>query len=126
MVATEHDHAVGTLTLAIDSAPSGLLADDIYQEEIDRLRAARRHVCEMTKLAIDQRDYSRFILAALFHMGFVHAHYLFGCTDLVIEVNPRHVRYYLYMFGFKVIGQRKILPTRQRSGSPVKSPVSLC
>ena len=110
LVATEHNHAVGTLTLTIDSATSGLLADESYQKEIDRLRTAHRHVCELTKLAIGQRDYSRFILAALFHMGFIHARYLFGCTDLVIEVNPRHVRYYLHMFGGKVIGREKFCP----------------
>lgn len=107
-VATDHHHTAGTLTLVIDSASNGLLADEIYQEEIDRLRAVQRHVCEMTQLAIDQPDYSRFILAALFHIGYIHARYLFGCTDLVIEVNPRHVRYYEHMFGFKVISREKI------------------
>jgi hypothetical protein len=107
-VATDHHHTAGTLTLVIDSATSGLLADEIYQEEIDRLRMTQRHVCEMTKLAIDQPNYSRFILATLFHMGYIHARYLFGCTDLVIEVNPRHVRYYENMFGFKAISREKV------------------
>jgi hypothetical protein len=42
-------------------------------------------------------------LASLFHVAYIYAHRVKKLTHLLIEVNPRHVRYYETMLGFEVI-----------------------
>lgn len=101
--------AIGTLTLGLDSS-TGLLVDQLYKDEIDRLRQAHRFVCEFTKLAVDQESYSKRVLAALFHMAFIYAHKIHGATDLVIEVNPRHTVFYKRMLGFTQLGEERMCP----------------
>lgn len=101
------EHIIGTLTLGLDMG-EGLAADGLYKEELDQLRTQGRRVCEITKLAVDQSVGSRRVLAALFHIAFIHARRLHGCTDVVIEVNPSHVRFYERMLGFRVFGREKM------------------
>lgn len=92
---------LGTLTVRFDSA-QGLHADEVFGLEIDALRKAGRRVCEFTKLALEGDLPSQQILAALFHMAYIHAHLLRGFDILAVEVNPRHAGYYRRMLGFKV------------------------
>ena len=47
LMATEGDMTIGTLSVGFDS-PYGLLADDLFQAEIDELRMCGRRVCEFT------------------------------------------------------------------------------
>ncbi len=98
------DSAVGTLTVRLDSS-LGLYADEIFGAEIDALRQAGRKVCEFTKLALGDELPSQRILAALFHMAFIHAHHIRQFDVAVVEVNPRHVGYYRRMLGFKVCSE---------------------
>ena len=100
---------IGTLTIGFDSC-SGLLVDQLYQDEIDRLRQARRLVCEFTQLAVDQDSHSQRVLAALFHLAYIYAHKIHGATDLVIEVNPRHAVFYKRMLGFSQLGEERLCP----------------
>jgi len=94
---------VGTITLAVDS-PQGLAADRTFRDEIDGFRALpETKVCELTKFAFDARVQSKELMAALFHIVFVYGHRTYGCTDLFIEVNPRHVRFYEAMLGFEKV-----------------------
>ena len=95
------EHAIGTLTLGIDSA-EGLTASTMYPSEIDELRAQGRVLCEITKLAVDPSISSRNVLASLFHIAYIHARHLNSCTDILIEVNPRHVSFYQRMLGVTV------------------------
>jgi hypothetical protein len=106
---SSQDHIIGTLTLGLDMG-DGLAADALYKRELDELRAQGRHVCEITKLAVDQSVGSRRVLAALFHIAFIHARRLHGCTDVVVEVNPCHVRFYERMLGFRVFGSERLCP----------------
>jgi hypothetical protein len=99
--------AVGTLTLGIDS-PIGLLADEMFKDELDAYRARGARICEMTKLAFDPSVQSKEALASLFHLSVLYARDLHGCTDIFIEVNPRHRRFYERMLGFKRHGEPKI------------------
>lgn len=101
LVASEEDETIGTITVGFDSA-SRLHVDDLFDEEVDALRAQGRKVCEFTKLAMDSVVKSKRVLASLFHTAYIYAHRLKGFQDLLIEVNPRHVRYYERMLGFKV------------------------
>ncbi len=107
LTATEKDAVVGTLTLGIDS-PVGILADDIFKEEIDEFRGKGSRICEITKLAFDPAVRSNMALASLFHLSAIYARYLHDRTDIFIEVNPRHRRFYEQMLGFQRIGEAKI------------------
>jgi hypothetical protein len=99
------DDVVGTLTLTVDS-PAGLAADRTFAEEIAPFRAAPgAKLCELTKLAFDWGGSSHRHLAALFHLVFIYGSRQFACTDLFIEVNPRHRRYYELMLGFVRVGE---------------------
>ena len=83
------DQVMGMLTVGFDS-DEGLLADDLFPDEVDALRAAGRQVCEFTKLAVDTLVRSQRVLTAMFHVAFIQAHRIHGCDNLLIEVNPRH------------------------------------
>lgn len=99
LVASSDDRAIGTITIGFDSA-MGLLADDLYKDELNLLRSQGRRLCEFTKLAVDGEIKSKQVLAALFHIAFIYSFDIQEFTDLLIEVNPRHVKYYEKMLGF--------------------------
>lgn len=112
----DHEHAIATATLGLDSE-IGLMADEIYGEETDRLRAEERRLCEMTKLAVEHVVRSKRVLASLFHISLIYARHLYGRTDCLIEINPRHVRFYEVMLGFEPLGEVKIC---QRVNAPAR------
>lgn len=116
--ASSGDSTVGTITLAVDSG-SGLAADTLFKKEIDQFRArSGAFVCELTKLAFDMRGPSQALLASMFHLVFIYGQRRYRCTDLFIEVNPRHVRFYEHMLGFTPIGD-------VRMNSSVSAPAQL-
>jgi len=94
---------VGTMSLCLDNAESGLPADENFQLELDVLREQGRRLCEPSRLAID-KGMSKRVFAALIHISYIYAHNIHGFTDYVIEVNPRHVMFYKRMLGFKDFG----------------------
>jgi hypothetical protein len=101
------DDVVGTLTLTVDS-PAGLAVDKTFPEELAPFRSAPgAKLCELTKFAFDWVGPSQRHLAALFHLVFIYGSRRFACTDLFIEVNPRHCRYYEAMLGFVRVGEVK-------------------
>lgn len=108
LAARQFDELAATLTLNRDS-PEGLLADGLHAAELARVRRPGRIVCEVSRLAVDPDFSSRDLLIALFRAAFKHARNMFAASDAVIEVNPRHSRYYQRLLGFQQIG-------RQRSG----------
>lgn len=109
LTATDRGDVVGTLTIGIDS-PIGLMADHIFKEELDVRRAQGARLCEFTKLAFDPSVRSKNALANLFHLAVIYARDIHKCTDIVIEVNPRHRRFYERMLGFKLEGELKVNP----------------
>ncbi|WP_229507319.1 N-acyl amino acid synthase FeeM domain-containing protein [Pseudoduganella rivuli] len=100
--ATDKGNVIGTVTIGIDS-DAGILADEIFHDEIQKVRLRGGKVCEITKLAFDPTLRSKMALASLFHVLFIYAHYRHHCTDVFIEVNPRHRRYYEAMLGFQAV-----------------------
>ena len=98
---------VGTITLVADSA-EGLAADCAFRAELDDFRHAGRKICELAKFAFDPEVRSLNVMAALFHVVFVYGDRTHGCTDLCIEVNPRHVRFYEKMLGFECVGSPRL------------------
>jgi hypothetical protein len=109
LTASRDGEICGTITVGLDS-PNGLLADEIFRPEIDAYRARGARVCEFTKLALDPDVQSKQALASLFHLAVIHACDLHKCTDLFIEVNPRHRRFYEHMMGFKRQGEPRNNP----------------
>jgi len=107
LTASDHDSVMGTISIGFDSS-LGLLCDELYQDEINQLRDKGWRVCEFTKLAMDSVVKSKRVLASLFHVAYVYAHRIKGFHRLLIEVNPRHVRYYQRMLGFEVWGPQRM------------------
>jgi hypothetical protein len=113
--ASSGDDVIGTLTLTVDSA-AGLAADRTFPDEMDKFRKAPgAKLCELTKFAFDTSSPARPRLAALFHIIFIYGSMHYDCTDLFIEVNPRHVRFYEAMLGFRRVGEMK---TNAEVGAP--------
>lgn len=109
LVAGVADAVIGTLTIGFDS-PAGLLADEMYKQEIDQLRAKGAKIGELIKLAADRSVSSMQVLAALFHLAYIYGRNIHGLTDAVIEVNPNHVGFYQKVLGFERIGEEKMCP----------------
>ena len=109
LTASDKVRVIGTVTLGIDS-DEGLLADEIFKPELDVFRAKGGKLCELTKLALDPETQSKFALASLFHILFIYGRRIHGCTDVFIEVNPRHRRFYESMLGFKRQGEIRTNP----------------
>ncbi len=108
------EEVIGTLTIGFDTGV-GLLADELYKAEIDKLRRDGRRVCEFTKLAVDTKRASKRMMAGLFHIAYLYAGRIWGYTDIIIEVNPSHVSFYEHMLGFQILGPERMCP---RVGAP--------
>jgi hypothetical protein len=109
LVAFDKDQAIATLTVGTDSE-SGLAVEYLYPDEVRAVRSAGVRLCEFTKLAVHNIIRSKSVLAAIFHIAYIHARRLRGATDLLIEVNPRHVKFYQSMLGFDVLGPERMDP----------------
>jgi len=114
IAAHDPDGIVGTVTVGLDSC-EGLFIDGLYAEEANLLRRDGRRVAEFTKLAVDNNMHSKPLLAALFHIAYICARRIHRCTDLLIEVNPRHATFYRRMLGFEPFGEERGDP---RVGAP--------
>jgi GNAT superfamily N-acetyltransferase len=105
--AYDRDEVVATISIGVDSR-SGLFVDALFTDELRSLRGPNRRVCEFTRLAIDEALRSKPVIAALFHTAYIYARRIRTCTDLVVEVNPRHVKFYEHMLGFHPIGPVRV------------------
>lgn len=113
--ASSESKIFGTLSLTADS-PAGLALDKTFKEELDEARKQKGvRICELTKFAFDTSEPSLKLLASLFHIIFIYGTCKFGGTDLYIEVNPRHRRFYETMLDFKRVGPLK---TNDAVGAP--------
>ncbi|WP_425565449.1 N-acyl amino acid synthase FeeM domain-containing protein [Sphingomonas limnosediminicola] len=99
---------VGTLTLNVDSERE-LAADRTFHDSLEPFRKAPgAKLCELTKFAFDTSTSARPRLAALFHVVLIFGSARFDCTDLFIEVNPGHRRFYEAMLGFTPVGGARL------------------
>ena len=98
---------VGTVTLAIDSEHR-LAVDHTFGEELSQIRLEPgTRVCELIRLAFQANLRSKEILAGLFHLAFIYGTMFSECTDLLIEVAPRHTAFYKATLGFEAHGSLK-------------------
>lgn len=107
LVAIENDSTIGTITVSMDGE-HGLSVDEAFAPEVAELRAQGRRICEFTKLAVDPTVGTKRVLATLFHVAYIVAHRIRGYDTLLIEVNPRHVRFYERMLGFNVLCEPRL------------------
>lgn len=107
LAAIEHQQTIGTITVAFDG-PDKLAADSTFPDEVQTLRDQGLRLCEFTKLAIDPTVGTKRVLAALFHVAYIIAHRMRNADVLLIEVNPRHQRYYERMLGLQVLGPSRL------------------
>jgi hypothetical protein len=114
IAAHDENGTAGTVTVGLDSR-AGLFVDGLYADEVDVLRDSGCKLAEFTKLAIDNNLHSKPLLAALFHIAFIYVRRIHRCTDLLIEVNPRHENFYRRMLGFEPCGTMRGDP---RIGAP--------
>ena len=102
------DEMVGTLSLTVDS-PARLAADSTFADLLDEVRgAAGTRLCELTKFAMAEKAMPMHVLASLFHTIFIFGTGRYDCTDLLIEVNPRHIRFYEAMLEFERLGGLRV------------------
>jgi hypothetical protein len=116
IAAHDDESTAGTVTVGLDS-DEGLFIDGLYGDEANQLRSEGCKLAEFTKLAIENNIHSKPLLAALFHIAFIYARRIHRCTDLLIEVNPRHSAFYRRMLGFEVVGDTRADP---RVGAPAQ------
>ena len=95
---------VGTLSLTVDHE-NRMAADDTFEDVLNDVRSQPGiHICELTKFAFSPSAAPMDVLASLFHTIFIFGTQKFSCTDLFIEVNPRHIRFYKTLLGFTSVG----------------------
>jgi hypothetical protein len=100
---------LGTLTLGLDSS-TGLMAEEMYEAEVDAARRDGGRVGELVRLAVDVCPEAKEVLASLMYMAYLCGRIIHGATDAFIEVNPRHVSYYIRLLGFEVAGSPRTCP----------------
>lgn len=114
--ATGSDAATVSLTF---DGPDGLPCDELYRAEVDGLRAVRRHLVEVVRLAIrEDCQGHKEILVSLFNFISVFARHQGGGTDFVVEVNPRHVGFYRRLLMFEALGGERVCP--RVNGAPAE------
>ena len=92
---------IGTLTVR-PGGVHGLFAEESYGAEIEALRKGGRRVGELVRLAIAEGADWRGALHTLVRSSYVITRFMYALTDVVVEVNPRHARFYQRVFGFMV------------------------
>jgi hypothetical protein len=93
---------VGTMAICMDGE-HGLPADENYRDKLDDLRALGRKICEPSRLAI-RRNLPHRVFASMMQISYLFSHKMHGCTDYLIEVNPKHASFYKKMLGFQEFG----------------------
>jgi N-acyl amino acid synthase FeeM len=112
LTAASEASTVATITAALDSR-DGLYVEALYPDCVRKLRGEGRRLCEFTKFAVDESIRSQALLGAIFHVACMYVLEVHGCTDALIEVNPRHVRFYEQMLGFTRAAEERLDPSVQ-------------
>ena len=101
LLASDGSEAIGTISINFEG-PRGLLVDESFAVEVQQLRNEGFTLCEFIKLAVDGVVQSKKVLASLMDGAFLCAREVQRCDMALIEVNPRHVRFYESL-GFEVL-----------------------
>lgn len=96
------DKIVGTITLRLDG-PSGLDCERAFKAEVAPFRAAGERLCEFVSFGVDLGTDARasmYVRGALVHVAYIFARLQNHAQRAFIEVNPRHVDFYVQAMGF--------------------------
>jgi hypothetical protein len=107
--AWQDEELVATLTLAVDRG-QGLLCEALYPGEIAALRSDSKRLCEYSRFAINPEFSSQKLLRTFFLSAYHFAPRILEATHAVIEVNPRHRRFYERELGFRGPGAVRLCP----------------
>jgi hypothetical protein len=114
LLAENKGQLIGTLTVRPDSA-DGLFAEQTYPDEIAAMRRDGHRLGELVKLAVEEGADWKQALDSLVQSAYVITRVVHALTDVVIEVNPRHARFYQRVFGFVVAAAERVC---ERAGAP--------
>lgn len=119
-IAKEGDRVLTTMSLVPDNVALGLPMETIYGAEIEALRFKGKRLNEVTCLADADLPLRQFV-PVFMELSRLLLQYNArqGSNELVIEVNPRHVKFYRKVWGFVPIGPRRACPSVQ--GAPAEA-----
>ncbi len=83
----------GVLSVVPDTPEFGVPADKAFRDEIDKLRAEGRRICEGTNWVMAEKYRNTPLMTELMRCAFAHA-MAEGYTDFLGAVSPGHVRFY--------------------------------
>jgi N-acyl amino acid synthase FeeM len=110
-VAKNDQVVIATLSLVLDNTLLGLPMESIYGAEIDRLRAAGKHVVEVTSLAGGGLSVREFVPVFVALMRLMTQYAVSqGADAMVISVHPRHRNFYQKVLGFVPLGACRAYP----------------
>lgn len=108
-IAEVRGELVGTVSVRLDG-PEGLMAESTYPDEISALRGGGRRLGEVGSLATAAGIADPDVYFALIQSAFGLRARWPWVSDAIIEVNPRHQRFYTRRFGFHVAGPKRHCP----------------
>ena len=123
-VAKAENTVLSTTTVVRDCREFGLPMDDLYESELAVLRQQGRRVLEICSLASDGRRVSRSAVQNFIKLIFLYCIFQ-DVDDVCIMVNPRHVRLYEGLFGFKLFGEERHYPRVNAPAVALRVQVSL-
>ncbi len=109
VVLNHTNEVVGAMTLLFDEQKD-LPVYSIFAEEMNHFHQEKKHrFAEIVSLGIkeDVRGAEE-VLIKLFNFSYLICHKVFGMTDYVITVNPRHVTFYAKRYLFELFGDVKV------------------
>ncbi|MCC7547483.1 MAG: hypothetical protein IT532_06940 [Burkholderiales bacterium] len=114
LLARQHGRPVATITVGLDNS-LGLLVDQANAAEVAALRNRGARIAEVVRLAIEDAVDSKQVWLALLESLVAFGMAQHQRTDILIEVNPRHVPFYRRVFGFEPLAPER---TCLRVGAP--------
>ena len=112
-VALEADASLTSILVRPDAEaglPAGAVGRRLFTIRAADSKGQRSKANILVNRMYATRGYSRRVLASLFHVAYIIAHRVNVFDDLLIEVNPHHVRFYERMLGFAVQGLERLNP----------------
>lgn len=109
IIAKSYLTVISNLTEIFDTPEFGLPMDVIYKPELDILRDQGRKIVELGSLATPQEHRWKNIFHYLVQMMYWYSVYC-HVDDVCIAINPRHERYYKYLFPFETLGPKRHYP----------------
>jgi hypothetical protein len=110
---------ISTMSYMPDTREFGLPMDELYKDELDRLRDAGRKIVEIGSLATSLQQEGQNLMVFLSKAIFQYA-LLTKADDLCIMVNPKHARFYKTIFLFESFGEEKYYPKVSAPAVPLR------